>query len=184
MSLQLVRMGTEGDVRAWLRERGAQTIPHPGGTLYAHLSRVCERLGALGVDPDVRLAGLAHAAYGTDGFDVVLLDVADRAPLRDLVGAPAEELIHLYGGCDRGRTWQRLADSREVWSRFTGECAAPDVATLRGFVDLSIVNELDVVEQDPSIADRFGDYFRTVFGSWAGIASTSVSEEAHRVLAA
>ncbi|WP_116072260.1 DUF6817 domain-containing protein [Asanoa ferruginea] len=176
-------MGNEGDVRAWLRERGAQAIPHPGGTLYAHLSRVCERLGALGVDADVRVAGLAHAAYGTDGFDVVLLDAADRAPLRELVGARAEELIYLYGGCDRGRTWKRLAQTREVWSRFTGECAAPDEATVRGFIDLSIVNELDVVEQDPTIGDRFGDYFRAVFHSWEGIASTSVSEEARRVLA-
>lgn len=179
----MVSMGIEGDVRAWLRERGAETIPHPGGTLYAHLVRVYERLGVLGVDADVRLAGLAHAAYGTDGFDVVLLDVADRAPLRHLAGAAAEELVYLYGGCDRRRTWQPLADTREVWSRFTGERAAPDEVTLRGFADLSIVNELDVVERDPTVAARFGDYFRTVFGSWATIASTTVLAEARGVLA-
>ncbi|MEV4622228.1 DUF6817 domain-containing protein [Asanoa sp. NPDC049573] len=177
-------MGTEGAVRAWLRERGAETIPHPGGTLYAHLSRVSERLGALGLDADVRLAGLAHAAYGTDGFDVVLLDPADRGPLRDLAGTAVEELIHLYGGCDRGRTWRRLAETGEVWSRFTGQCARPDRETLRAFADLSIVNELDVVERDPTVAARFGDYFRGVFDSWTPIASTSVTAEARQVLAA
>ena len=69
-------------VKAWLRERGAERIDHPGGTLYAHLGRVHDRLGALGHDQHVRLAGLAHAAYGTDGFDLSLLDVTDRSTLR------------------------------------------------------------------------------------------------------
>ncbi|WP_343871201.1 DUF6817 domain-containing protein [Dactylosporangium roseum] len=30
-----------------MRQRGAETIDHPGGTLYAHLSRVHDRLGRL-----------------------------------------------------------------------------------------------------------------------------------------
>ena len=29
-------MSAEPAVRAWLRERGAETIEHPGGTLYEH----------------------------------------------------------------------------------------------------------------------------------------------------
>ncbi len=77
-------------VRAWLRERGAEGIPHPGGTLYAHLSRVYDRL---------------------------------------------------------------------------------------------VVNELDLVEQDPTVGERFGDYFREVFGSWAPVASAEVMRDARSVLA-
>src|SRR5262245_43991607 len=107
-------MSAEQDMRAWLRQRGAESIDHPGGTLYAHLSRVHDRLGRLGSAADVQLAGLAHAVYGTDGFDLVLLDPADRTTLRDLIGASPERLVYLYGACDRGRTWQRLADTGEV----------------------------------------------------------------------
>jgi hypothetical protein len=146
------------------------------------VGRVHDRLGALGHGPQVRLAGLAHAAYGTDGFDLTLLDVADRAPLRDLVGERAEALIYLYGGCDRSRTWKTLPQTRQVWNRFAGRAETPDGDQLQPFADLSIVNELDVVEHDPGIARRYGDYFRTLFESWAPLASAPVLAEARRVL--
>src|SRR4051812_34564713 len=129
-------MSREPAVRAWLRRRHADTIAHPGGTLYAHLSRVHDRLAAHGLDTDVRLAGLTHAAYGTDGFDVVLLDRADRAPLRTLVGAAAEDLVYRYGACDRDRTWRQLPETARVVDRFTGQASTLDPRRLRAFVDL------------------------------------------------
>jgi hypothetical protein len=175
-------MSTEQTVRAWLRERGAETIDHPGGTLYAHLGRVHDRLGALGHGEDVCLAGLAHAAYGTDGFGRTLLDVADRDVLRTLTGAPAEALIYLYGACDRDRTWPALTATRQVWNRFTAgvETLAPE--QVQPFADLSIVNELDVLEQDPVLAARHGGSLRTLFESWAPLASAPVLAEARRLL--
>lgn len=170
------------DARAWLRERGADEIEHAGGSLYAHLCRVHDRLAALGLDEDVRLAGLTHAVYGTDGFAVRLLDVADRAILRALVGATAEEQVYRYGGCDRGRTWRALHETQMIQSRFTGHVEAPTRSQLRDFVDLSIVNELDLVERDAEIADKYGDYFRSVFATWADLASPAVIADARRVL--
>ncbi|MFY1680294.1 DUF6817 domain-containing protein [Micromonospora sp. WMMD730] len=175
-------MGSDDRVRGWLRRYGTEQIAHPGGTLYAHLCRVSERLAALGCAGDVQVAGLTHAAYGTDGFDLALLDRADRAVLRDLVGAEAEEIVHLYGACDRKRTWRKLAEAGQVFDRFTGQVSTPDAARLRSFTDLSIVNELDVVEQDPTVADRYGAYFRELFASWAPLASAQVSRDAQRVL--
>ena len=170
------------DVKAWLRERGAETIEHPGGTLYAHLARVHERLADLGHGPDVCLAGLAHAAYGTDGFDRILLDPADREPLRALVGERAEHLVHVYGGCDRSRTWDGFGESRQVVDRWSGQATVLPDELATGFADLSIVNELDVSEQDRGIAQRHGAYFRRVFGSWRGVASDRVLAEMDRVL--
>ncbi len=175
-------MRTEQTVQAWLRERGAESIDHPGGTLYAHLGRVHDRLGALGHDPWVRLAGLAHAAYGTDGFGLALLEVADRAALRELVGDRAEALIYLYGACDRDRTWAALPDTRRVWDRFAGVARALEPEQVRPFVDLCVVNELDVAEQDATFVARYGDYFRGLFGSWAALGSPAVLAQARRVL--
>jgi hypothetical protein len=131
-------MSREQAVRAWLRARGAETVDHPGGTLYAHLGRVHDRLTALGHPPHVALAGLAHAAYGTDGFDLTLLDVADRAVLRELTGPEAEDLIYLYGACDRSRTWQPLPDTHQVWDRFTGAVHTLAPEQVRPFADLSL----------------------------------------------
>jgi hypothetical protein len=175
-------MTAEQNVRAWLRERGADGIDHVGGSLYAHLSRVHGRLALLGLDSDVQLAGLAHAVYGTDGFDVVLLDRSERETLRDLIGPAAEVLVYRYGACDRRRTWRRLSDTRELRDRFTGAVETLGPTQLRPFVDLSIVNELDVIEQDPAIAQQHGAYLRTLFTSWARIASGQVTSEAQRVL--
>ncbi|MEV6600735.1 DUF6817 domain-containing protein [Actinoplanes sp. NPDC051346] len=175
---------TIDDVKAWLRERGTETIDHPGGTLYAHLGRVHDRLRALGHGPDVCLAGLTHAAYGTDGFDRTLLDVGDRAPLRRLIGERAEGLVHLYGACDRSRTWPDLPKTRQVWNRWTNAAEALPDDLVPGFADLTIVNELDVVEHDVTVAQRYGSYFRTTFTSWQGLASEPMLAEARRVFAA
>jgi hypothetical protein len=175
-------MRAEQDMRAWLRQRGAETIDHPGGTLYSHLSRMHERLGRLGLGTDMQLAGLAHAVYGTDGFDLALLDPAYRTTLRDLIGESAERLVYLYGACDRSRTWRSLSDTGAVWNRFSIESESLDPVLLRSFVDLSVVNELDVVEQDPTLAEKYGGYFRSLFSSWARLASTRVTAEAERVL--
>jgi hypothetical protein len=169
-------------VLQWLRARGAESIPHAGGSLYAHLGRVADRLAGHGASEAECLAALTHAAYGTDGFHVVLLDVVDRAVLRDLVGAEAEELVYRYGGCDRGRTWRALPSTGLIWSRFTGNSAAPAPAQLRAFADLSIVNELDVYERSPEIAEKAGDYFRSVFPTWEPMTTPAVMADARRVL--
>lgn len=175
-------MRAGNDVRAWLRRRGAERIPHPGGTLHAHLCRVQDRLAELGHGVDVQLAGLAHAVYGTDGFDVVLLDRADRAVLRELIGTDAEALVHLYGACDRRRTWRQLPATGAVVDRATGRTERLRSDQLTPFVDLSIVNELDVIEQDPAVAAEHGSYFREVFTSWAPLTSAPVAREVRRVL--
>jgi hypothetical protein len=57
-----------------LVSRGAHEITHPGGTLLAHLERVHALLDQWGARPALRLAGLCHAFYGTDGFPAALGD--------------------------------------------------------------------------------------------------------------
>ena len=170
-------------VRALLVDRGAQSVEHPGGTLYAHLGRVSDRLARHGVPEHVRVAGLAHAVYGTDGFDVVLVDLADRQLVRDVAGAAAEELVYRYGACDRARTWRALATSRRVVDRFTGEAEVLDGAALRDFVDLTVVNELDVMEQSAELAARHGAALRALFETWAGLGTPAVLADAESTLA-
>ncbi|MEV6813767.1 DUF6817 domain-containing protein [Micromonospora sp. NPDC051296] len=160
-------MSTDVDVRAWLRQRGTETVQHPGGTLYAHLCRVQGRLADLGYGADVQSAGLTHAAYGIDGFDLALLDWKDRATLQNLICEAAETLVYLYAACDRKRSWHGLATTGEVTNRFTGHVIRLDADQLTPFIDLSLVNELDVIEQDPTLLDRHGKYFRALFRSWA-----------------
>jgi hypothetical protein len=175
-------MSFDSAARDFLRAHGAESIEHPGGTLYAHLCRVQQRLAGLGAGPDLRLAGLTHATYGTDGFARGLLALPDRDSLRAVVGPAAENLVYLYGACDRDRTWPSLADSATVHDRFTGRPHRLDASQLIPLVDLSIVNELDVIEQNPAMLEKHGTYFRDLFTRWTAAASPAVIAEAQRVL--
>jgi hypothetical protein len=167
---------------AFLREHGAESIEHPGGTLYAHLRRVRRRLAALGAATHVQLAGMTHAAYGTDGFDRALVPWTDRDALRRVVGEDAEALVYLYGACDRDRSWPALATAGTVHDRFTGQQHHLEEDQVIPFADLSIVNELDVIEHNPPLLDRHGDYFRELFAAWTPITSPALAEEISRAL--
>jgi hypothetical protein len=176
-------MSFDSAARAFLLDHGAKSIEHPGGTLYAHLCRVERRLADLGAGRDLQLAGLTHAVYGTDGFVRRLLAWSDRDSLRSVVGETAENVVYLYGACDRDRTWPLLADTATVHDRFTGQPEHIDASQLVSFVDLSIVNELDVIEQNPAMLEKHGNYFDDLFTRWAPVTSPSVIAEARRVLA-
>ena len=175
-------MSDDIDVRAWLRERGADTVRHPGGTLYQHLCRVSERLAGLGHEPAVQSAGLTHAAYGTDGFDLALFFWQERDELRGLIGTEAEEMVYLYGSCDRSRSWRRLAETGDVTDRFTGDVTRLDGERLKAFADLSLVHELDVIAQSPVIFERNEAYFTELFTAWEPVVSEPLVKEARQLL--
>jgi hypothetical protein len=73
-------------IRAFLVQRGAGCLQHPGGTLYEHVSRVADLLADWGASEEVRAAGLCHACYGTDGYAPALLSLADRPVLAAVDG--------------------------------------------------------------------------------------------------
>lgn len=130
----------------------------------------------------MQLAGLAHAAYGTHGLGHALLAPTDRARLRHLIGTTAERLVYLYGACHRGRSWPRLAETAQIWNRLTDQAEPVPAELLQPLLDLSILNELDVMEHNPALADRYGDYYRCLFASWAGVCSSNLTTAARRVL--
>jgi len=69
-----------------------------------------------------------------------------------------------------------------VHDRFTGVPGRLDGSELVPFVDLSIVNELDVIEQNPALLEKHGAYFGDLFTRWAPATSPAVAAEARRVL--
>ena len=165
-----------------LRRRGAADVPHPGGTLLVHLQRVEERLRHHGADDVLRLAALAHAAYGTDGFDTALLTLSERHILVEATNDDVEHLVYLYGACDRSASWPTLSETHEIHDRWTGRVVRPSAHVLARFVDLSIVNELDVVEHSAELMAKHRESLLTLCRSWHGLASPQISDDAERVL--
>ncbi|MGV9677484.1 DUF6817 domain-containing protein [Nocardia sp. NPDC003482] len=148
---------TRSEVEAFLRARGADDIDHPGGTLLAHLRRVADTLASWRAAPTVQLAGLAHAVYGTDGFDVALHPVDDRAPIVELLGEETEALVYLYASCDRTAVYPNLDAPRlRFRDRFTGREHEPGDPDRRAFLEITVANELDVMAHNAALAAEHG----------------------------
>ncbi|TDD20165.1 hypothetical protein E1218_22915 [Kribbella turkmenica] len=171
------------DMGSLLLVRGADELEHAGGSLYVHLHRVAKRLTTLGASDTLVLAGLAHAAYGTDGFPTHLFDWQQERPvLGAVIGPEAELIVYRYGSCERETTWRDLAEHRTVTDRFTGTSEELSGADLRDFIDLTIVNELDVLEHAPALAPKLRPFLQDQIPRWQSLASPAVLTEANRVL--
>ncbi|UFS98298.1 DUF6817 domain-containing protein [Nocardia huaxiensis] len=152
-------------IDTFLRDHGADRIPHPGGTLLAHLHRVADLLREWGADLDVQYAGLCHAVYGTDGFDRALLDITERETVVELLGARAESIIYCYSSCDRGAVYPRLGTVPLVFTdRFTGREFEPADDTLPAFLEITVANELDVMTHNAELAAQHGAALYELFG--------------------
>ncbi|MEU4195245.1 DUF6817 domain-containing protein [Kribbella sp. NPDC026611] len=176
-------MSTFEDLSSLLMVRGADELDHAGGSLYVHLHRVAKRLGSLGASDTLVLAGLAHAAYGTDGYPTHLFDwQTERPVLESVIGPEAELLVYRYGACDRETSWRDLAEHRTVADRFTGTSEELGTEDLRDFVDLTIVNELDVLDNDAELAPKLGAFLKEQIPRWQSLTSPAVLAEAQRIL--
>ncbi len=147
-----------GDVVSFLTTHGAAVLDHPGGTLLAHLIRTSDLLASWGRAADLVLAGLCHAAYGTDGFQTQLIGLERRQALVDLIGGEAELIVYRYGSCDRSYLSTQPVDRQPpmMRDRFTGRVARPDDGEFRSFLDLTAANEFDLVREDPEFALQAG----------------------------
>jgi hypothetical protein len=155
-----------------LASRGAAEIPHPGGTLLAHLERVHALLAQWGARPALRLAGLCHAFYGTDGFAVALGDQARRDELAAIAGEEAERLVYLYASCDRGFSYPHLAAPAGPFKdRFTGTVLRPPLSLRRDFAELTLANELDIAAVNPDLRVHAGPALLRLFTSWRSLLS-------------
>ncbi|MGW1787025.1 DUF6817 domain-containing protein [Streptomyces sp. NPDC002143] len=147
-----------------LREFGAESIAHPGGTLLAHLQRVQARLAMWKARPALQLAGLCHAFYGTDGFPTALLPLDRRNDLAEVIGAEAEAIVYLYASCDRRATHPALHQADAAFhDRFTGSSYAPGPQVRRDYAELSAANELDIAIVDSAFRDKWGPELLALF---------------------
>ncbi|MFJ3309067.1 DUF6817 domain-containing protein [Streptomyces sp. NPDC086549] len=155
---------TAARARDLLGRLGADTLAHPGGTLLAHLDRVRDRLATWGARPALRLAGLCHAAYGTDGFPSALLPLDRRPELRTVIGTEAEAIVYHYASCDRKATYPTLTDHNSPFrDRFTSRTLHPAPRLSRDFAELTAANELDLAGRDPAFRERYGPDLLALF---------------------
>ena len=172
------------DVMKLLVDQGAERIDHPGGTLLDHLVRVCALLQQWGARPALQLAGLCHAFYGTDGFDVALLELTERTQLRGVIGDEVEQLVYLYASCDRSYTYPRLAvvTPNTFRDRFTGAISTLSEQSLGDFMELTFANELDIARNNPDFVTTHGPRLLALFSRTRGLVSDAAWRDCSRAL--
>jgi hypothetical protein len=174
-------MTDRDQVTALLDGRGAGTIEHPGGTLLEHLVRVANLLETWEALPDLVIAGLAHAAYGTDGFDVAPFRLDERSVVEAAIGRRSEQIVYRYASCDRSKTLGQIGRSDVVvlHDRFTQERQPLDAVALHEFAELSLANELDIARHSETFRRQHGPALASLFARWRTVVSASAYEAFH-----
>jgi hypothetical protein len=126
----------------------------------------------------VCLAGLFHAVYGTAGFPEALLSLDKRSDIAAAIGDEAEELVYLYGACDRDYTYSKLISHEEpiYRNRFTQESFSLPRLLLASFCELTLANELEIVLQSYKVREDCRAFFVPLFASFKGLVSPPAFE--------
>ena len=167
-------------IHEFLDRAGAGRTGHPGGTLLSHLHRTADTLQGWGAPEWLVDAARLHAAYGTDGFPQPMHD-ATRAALIALAGPRTEAFVALYCACDRHASYPTfLTDTPVTIDRHDGHKTRLTPTELRAFAELTIANELDVLDHAPETAARSAQETARLFQTWLPL----VSEPARRAIVA
>ena len=158
---------------AELHAMGAGEFEHMNGTLAAHLRDTESLLRAWGAREAVCIAGLCHAVYGTDGYNPALTGLDGRQRIAQLIGAEAEELVYLYGACNRRLFYPRIGtDARLIFvDRFSNTEYSITHRQLSDLCELILANELEIAAGSAEFRAKYGPSLSGLFERMAGIVS-------------
>jgi hypothetical protein len=130
---------------AFLKSNKADSIEHSDGNLLDHFAGTARLLEEWGNRPDLCLAGLCHAVYGTEGFQQSILEPSERDQLRVIIGEAAEAIVYFYGSAERNSFCPSINRGVVTFrDRFTGEKFEPDANMLRDCLELMLANDVEI----------------------------------------
>lgn len=179
-------MSAPTDVFAALQAMCAGEFRHLNGSLAEHLRGTEALLTAWGARDALRLAGLYHAVYGTDGYNPALSGLDTRPRVAALIGDEAEALAYLYCACDRGRFYPRIggAEQYRFVDRFMAQEYAIVPAQLRDLCELVLANELELAGRSEDFRARYGAPLAALFRRMRGQVGAAGYAHFERVLGA
>jgi len=148
-----------------LAELGAAEFQHLNGPLIAHLEGTYQFLKDWGNRQELCRAGLYHAVYGTVAFDKILVSVAKRHQIADVIGKEAENIVYYYSACDRDNLYVQIGQSDEInyRNRFTGNTEILTRAMLSDLLELTLANELEIVTNDRAFLEKQRSWYENLF---------------------
>ncbi len=127
-------------------------VNHIEGTLFEHLEGTKNLLSRWGASTELQDAGLYHAIYGTNGFDLPLLSLDKRAQVSAIIGEEAEVIVYLYCACERDIFLPSIGEDTllKFPNRFTGQSHIISNKMLRNFCELTLANEVEIAGKNSS----------------------------------
>lgn len=160
-----------------LRVLGVGEFAHLNGSLESHLLETYEILTNWGNPEFVCDAGLYHASYGTQpmkkfGISHKEYDPSDRPKIRSIIGVAAENLVYLYGACDRDFFYPQIGLEKPVFrDRFTNVEEVLSEAVLKNLLEITIANELQICASDPSFLNKNREWYIDLFDRFESVIS-------------
>lgn len=139
---------------AFLQRHGATANAHSDRTLMEHLVGTWRLLKAWGCDEHVCLAGLFHSIYGTSIYKRRSVSRHERASVRSVIGARAEELAFVFSVLDRPGTWGRtLATGKAALHGIEDTLLTLDGTMLTELLEIEVANLLEQKEGQSVLDD-------------------------------
>lgn len=129
---------------AWLSSIDAESYPHSGRTLLAHLVGTFDLLRSWESPDYVCVAGMFHSVYGTNSFERSIMALDNRIKLRALIGARAERLVYLFCVAKRPLAFIEGLENFTIVDRVTG---VKHAVTERELIDLLLIEYANLLEQ-------------------------------------
>jgi hypothetical protein len=167
-----------------LSELGAGDFDHIDGNLIDHLQGTQKLLKEWSASTALELAGLYHAAYGTAGFEEVLVSVEQRNKISQIIGSEAEDIVYLYCACDRDYFWPQIGvvSAPEFKNRFTGKLFQLSSKQFHDFCELTVANEIEIAMDNPSFINEYGQSLYSTFKNMRNYISKSAYTSVELVL--
>lgn len=129
-----------GAFERFLLDAGTAGVAHSGRSLYVHLIGVERILRQWHMSEPACLAGLFHSIYGTNAFQRPSIPLRERASVRALIGAAAEELAYLFHLGHRPGCWLDALRTGGIVSRIDGQFLTIDEPSIAHLIAVECAN--------------------------------------------
>lgn len=167
-----------------LQVLGAGEFAHFDGSLADHLRGTERLLRSWGASDAVCVAGLYHAAYGTDGYAPALASIDRRRDIAALIGVEAEALAYLYGACDREVFHPRIGTQSQLvfCDRFSRAEYEISPIHLAQFCELTVANELEIAGRNANYREKHRTSLLALFERMSGLVSPAAFDAGKAML--
>ncbi|MEO7426098.1 MAG: DUF6817 domain-containing protein [Fibrobacteria bacterium] len=160
-----------------LKELGVGEFAHLNGSLETHLLGTYELLREWNNPGYVCDAGLYHAVYGTQPMERLGIphkeySPSDRPKIREIIGEESEQLVYFYAACDRDFFYPQIGSSMAQYrDRFTGNKLELPLDKLKGMLEITMANELEICMSGPLIKEKNRIEYIELFSRFTGLVS-------------